>query len=114
MSLFDDYEAEVAFSRDFPFGVPCKHWHSKDGDILVTEMTEAHIRNCMNLVGMDDAWYPYFEQELERRKTHKEPTFCNEWDCPNNHDGNCYVSDDECPSLQQFYENRRKKENSNT
>lgn len=68
MSLWDDYEADAAFEHDFPFGVPCKYWMTKDGTrILVTEMTETHIRNCMQLVGEDDEWYWYFQRELERR-----------------------------------------------
>jgi hypothetical protein len=67
MSLFDDYMAEAQFAHDFPFGTPNKYWHSKNGDILVTEMTEQHIKNCMNIVGVDDDWYSYFEKELKRR-----------------------------------------------
>lgn len=67
MSLWNDYEADAAFENDFPFGLPNKHWHSKDGDILVTDMTDSHIRNCMKMVGEDDEWYSYFQQELERR-----------------------------------------------
>jgi hypothetical protein len=67
MSLFDDYMAEAQFAHDFPFGLPNKYWHSKSGDILVTEMTEQHIKNCMNIVGVDDEWYSYFEKELKRR-----------------------------------------------
>ena len=68
MSLFDDYEAEVAFARDYPFGVPSGTWKSKQGEIAVKDMTERHIRNCMKIVGADDVWYSYFEKELERRK----------------------------------------------
>jgi hypothetical protein len=67
MSLWADYEAEAQFARDYPFGLLNKYWHSKDGDILVSEMSEKHIRNCMKIVGKDDAWYSYFQQELERR-----------------------------------------------
>jgi hypothetical protein len=68
MSLWDDYEADAAFERDFPFGIPNKYWHSKDGDILVTDMTDSHIRNCMKMVGEDDEWYSCFQQELKRRE----------------------------------------------
>lgn len=68
MSLWSDYEAEAAFARDFPFGVPCDVWHSKNGDIALSEMTDKHIRNCMKLVGEDDAWYGRFKIELERRR----------------------------------------------
>lgn len=67
MGLFADFEAEAQFAHDFPFGVPNEYWHSKEGDVLVTNMTEQHIRNCMKLVGEDDDWYPYFQRELERR-----------------------------------------------
>ena len=68
MSLFDDYMIDLQFAHDFPFGVPGECWHSKDGDILVTKMTEQHIHNCMKKVGKDDGWYLYFQEELERRK----------------------------------------------
>lgn len=68
MSLFDDYEADAQFERDFPYGVPCDTWKSKQGEIKVTNMTEMHIRNCMKMVGEDDAWFAAFEKELERRK----------------------------------------------
>ena len=67
MSLFDDYEAEVAFARDYPFGVPCDVWKSKQGEIRVADMTDEHIKNCMRIVGEDDAWYAYFANELKRR-----------------------------------------------
>ena len=72
MGLFDDYKAEAQFASDYPFGVPNKHWHSKSGDILVSEMTEQHILNCMKMVGEDDAWYPYFLKELKRRNSNGE------------------------------------------
>lgn len=67
MSLFDDYEAEFQFARDYPHGVPCDTWQSKQGKIKLADMTESHIRNCMRLVGEDDAWYSVFEKELQRR-----------------------------------------------
>lgn len=65
--FFDDYGFEI----DFPFGVPGEYWKSKNGRIKVTEMTDAHIQNCMNIVGEDDEWYGYFVKELERRKENK-------------------------------------------
>lgn len=68
MSLFDDYEAEVQFAKDFPFGVLGSIWHSSNGDVEVGKMTRRHIENCMNLVGEDDPWYLYFKKELERRR----------------------------------------------
>ena len=68
MSLWDDYRVDAQFAHDFPFGVPNKYWHSKEGDILVTDMTEAHIKNCMRMVGEDDDWYSYFQKEFDRRK----------------------------------------------
>ena len=68
MSLWDDYEAEAQFAHDFPFGVPNEYWHTKGGKILVSEMSTIHVLNCMNMVGEDDAWYSYFQKELDRRK----------------------------------------------
>ena len=68
MPLFDDYEADAAFERDYPFGVPCDVWRSARRDIRVKDMTTEHILNCMRLVGEDDAWYGYFAKELSRRK----------------------------------------------
>lgn len=45
---------------------------------------------------------------LALKKCEAEPHFCNEWECKNNKDGQCYVTDDECPNIQEFFENRRK------
>ena len=67
MSLWSDYEIEAQFAKDYPFGIPNKYWHSKNGDIPVSEMTEQHIRNCMKMVGEDDVWYTYFQKELDKR-----------------------------------------------
>ena len=67
MSQFDDYIADEQFSFDYPYGVPGRYWHCLDGDILVSEMSDNHIKNCMNLVGEDDPWYSYFKNELNRR-----------------------------------------------
>lgn len=68
MSMWSDYEADAAFERDFPFGVPYDEWTTKDGrKIRLADMTESHIRNCMRIVGEDDAWYGRFKKELARR-----------------------------------------------
>ena len=71
MSLFDDYRSEAQFANDYPFGVPCETWRSKQGKVKVADMTEAHIRNAMRIVGEDDAWYWYFLCELRRRGKEK-------------------------------------------
>lgn len=68
MSLWSDYKAETYFKHHYPFGIPNKYWRGERGKILVTDMTEQHIKNCMKMVGEDDAWYWYFKKELERRK----------------------------------------------
>jgi len=71
MSLYDDYRADIQFSRDFPFGMPSDTWTTKDGiKIKLADMTEKHIKNCMKLVGEDDDWYWKFEEELKRRGKH--------------------------------------------
>lgn len=63
--LLNDY----AFEIDYPFGLPSNKWKTKDGrTILISDMSEAHIKNCMKIVGEDDAWYEIFTQELKRRK----------------------------------------------
>ena len=67
MSLFEDYKYDLQFAADFPFGVPCEFWKSKEGKIAVKDMTDQHIKNCMKLVGVDNPWYSYFEKELEKR-----------------------------------------------
>lgn len=61
--LLDDY----AFEWDYPFGLPNDYWLSKNGKIALKNMTESHIRNCMRIVGEDDAWYGRFQKELNRR-----------------------------------------------
>lgn len=68
MSLYDDYIADIQFAIDFPYGVPCDYWTTRDGTrIKLCDMSEDHIRNCMRIVGEDDAWYDKFEEELCRR-----------------------------------------------
>lgn len=68
MSLYSDFSADYQFERDFPFGVPCKTWVTRDGRVLnIEEMSEQHIRNCMRMVGEDDPWYAHFKKELDRR-----------------------------------------------
>ena len=69
MSLWDDYKAEAQFAKDFPFGVPCSTWITKDGmEVKLSNMTEQHIKNCMKMVGEDDPWYAEFYMELKRRR----------------------------------------------
>ena len=69
MSLWDNYRAEAQFAKDFPFGVPCDTWITKDGtEIMLKDMTAQHIKNCMRMVGEDDPWYAEFFKELKRRK----------------------------------------------
>lgn len=68
MSLYDDYIADLQFAIDFPYGVPCDYWTTKDGtEIKLSDMSEEHIRNCMRIVGEDNDWYDKFEEELCRR-----------------------------------------------
>ena len=43
----------------------------------------------------------------------KQPTGCNEWDCPHNEDGKCYVNQDDCPQIQEFFRNRKALEEAN-
>ena len=31
MSLWSDYETEAQFAKDFPHGVPCDEWVTRDG-----------------------------------------------------------------------------------
>lgn len=68
MSIFSDFSADYQFERDYPFGVPCETWTTRDGRQLnIGEMSERHIRNCMCMVGEDDPWYARFQRELDRR-----------------------------------------------
>lgn len=61
--MMDDYASEM----DYPFGKPV--WVTRDGQrIPLGEMTEAHILNCMRIVGEDCPWYWAFQKEIERRK----------------------------------------------
>ena len=68
MSMYDDYRIDAIFAEQFPHGVNNDEWRTRDGKILkVKDMTTAHIRNCMRLIGeFDDFWYA-FEAELKRR-----------------------------------------------
>lgn len=68
MSLWDDYKAEHAFERNFPHGVCNDEWRTRDGKVLhVKDMTTAHIKNCMRMIGQFDDFYYVFEAELRRR-----------------------------------------------
>lgn len=68
MSLYSDLSADYQFERDYPFGLPNKYWLTRNGEkILVSEMSSVHISNCMRLVGEDDPWYAYFQEELNKR-----------------------------------------------
>jgi hypothetical protein len=61
--------ADYAFEIDYPFGIAGKYWITKDKrKLLMTEMSESHITNCMKLVGEDDEWYEVFQKELLRRE----------------------------------------------
>lgn len=66
--MMDDF----AFERDYPFGIPSlinPVWVARDGRrIPLDEMTEAHILNCMRIVGEDCQWHWAFQKEIERRK----------------------------------------------
>jgi len=69
ISMWDDYKADYYFARDYPFGVPCDEWTKRDGTkIKISDMTDAHIKNCMRIVGEDDPWYWQFQNELRRRR----------------------------------------------
>ena len=68
MSLWDDYRADYAFERDYPFGVPGDIWTTKAGKkINLRDMATTHIRCCMKIVGEDDPWFRRFSEELDRR-----------------------------------------------
>ena len=72
MSLWDDFEAEFAFERDFPHGVNNDEWTTKDGQVMkVKDMTTGHIMNCMRMLRSGDRiiddFYYVFENELRRR-----------------------------------------------
>ena len=71
ISLYDEFMADCQFEHDYPFGIPDERdpiWTTREGEeIRVADMTEAHIRNCMRIVGEDDVWYGCFKAELERR-----------------------------------------------
>ena len=69
MSYGREYMADHEFEKDHPFGIPGDTWHSKNGDIKLRDMTDSHIRNCMDIVGADDPWYKVFAKELGRRVT---------------------------------------------
>lgn len=68
MSQWDDYNADSQFAHDFPYDIPNEYWCMNNGKILVKDMSTKHIKNCMAIVGADDKWYNYFQQELNSRK----------------------------------------------
>lgn len=70
MSLYNDFFSDYMFEIDYPFGMPCDEWTTKDGrKIKITKMTTEHIKNCMKIVGEDDLWYSHFEKELKGRES---------------------------------------------
>ena len=72
MSLGDEYKADYAFEHDYHFGMASDVWTTKDGSkVKLTDMTDAHIRNCMRMVSEYDPWHDRFEKELRRREFNK-------------------------------------------
>lgn len=68
MGLGSELLSDYCFERDFPFGLPSDKWRTRDGRYIpLTDMTESHIMNCMNMVGEDDEWYQTFKDELSKR-----------------------------------------------
>lgn len=68
MSLWDDYYADYAFHDQYPHGVNNDEWRTREGKVLkLKDMTSAHIRNCMRMLGNSDDFYYAFEAELKRR-----------------------------------------------
>lgn len=68
MSLGSDYLADHYFESHHPFGIPSNCWTTKDGTkIQLKDMTLQHIKNCMRLVGEDDAWYWKLNAEVKKR-----------------------------------------------
>lgn len=69
MSLGEDFRNEYAFEMDFPHGINNDEWRTREGKILkVKDMTTAHIKNCMRMIGEKDDFYYVFEDELKKRK----------------------------------------------
>lgn len=68
MSLYDDYYADIQFAMNFPHGVNNDEWKTREGKVLkVKDMSTAHIKNCMRMIGKTDDFYYVFEAELNRR-----------------------------------------------
>ena len=68
MGLGSEWLYDTQFERDFPYGIPCDTWTTKDGRrIPISEMTTNHIRNCMKIVEGCGGWYYKFKDELEKR-----------------------------------------------
>lgn len=71
MSMGRDYLNDCAYENDYPFGQPAGRdplWKTRTGEkIRLSQMTPAHIRNCMKIVGEDDKWFWVFRQELVNR-----------------------------------------------
>ena len=60
---------------DFPHGVNNDEWRTKEGKILkVKDMTTAHIKNCMRMIGEKDDFYYVFENELKKRENKPKKT----------------------------------------
>ena len=68
MSMWEDYKADTQFERDYQFGIPGDVWHSRDGDIKVSDMSVEHIKNCIKMVGEDSEWHRYFLAVVKERK----------------------------------------------
>lgn len=72
MSLWEDFEAESAFERDYPHGVNNDEWTTKDGQTMkVKDMSTGHIMNCMKMLCENgeviDDFYFVFQAELRLR-----------------------------------------------
>lgn len=68
MSIWSDYEAEMTFRMHYPHGVNNDEWTTREGKTLkLKDMTTAHIKNCMRMIGDTNDFYYAFEAELARR-----------------------------------------------
>jgi hypothetical protein len=79
MSIYEDFFEDSDWNNPFPFGIPGETWPSKSGPIKVSEMSDDYIHNVMNMVGEDDLWYHYFQEELKKRhiKENNIPHICS-------------------------------------
>ena len=68
MSMGSEWLADHAYELYHKPPIDTSKWKTKDGRVLnICDMTNEHIKNCMNMVGEENPyWWPFAKELLKR------------------------------------------------